>query len=392
MGYLVSRIFRERIILWIIFISGGFFLFISLWGGLWRIGWNSPQLIPGLPGIHGPLIICGFLGTFFGLERTMTLKDPWGYLVPILIIVGSASLLINPMGSLSRYLILAGSMGFSFICFLILFRNTNLYHLMIFGGSALWLTGIIIWIAGWPVFNVYLWWMGSVLFTMVGQRLELAHRLKLPPKAFQILAIGLGVVFFGQVLMALGHVQQPDYVMDSVLDSIRDPRLKIGMRVSGGGMILTALWLLRHDPCWFLFSNQGTSRYTGICLLSGYVWLGMSGIFSLVFATLVSGQRYDALIHSFFIGFVWFFIFGHSPSIFLSAFGFRLKKMGFFFLTIFLLHGTLIMRIVGDLIRNRTLQKWGGLLNGVVIVLFIVSICCFILHERFKKKSTKMIN
>ena len=38
-------------------------LLTALWSGLVRLGWTLPLLRPHLPAVHGPLIVCGFLGT-----------------------------------------------------------------------------------------------------------------------------------------------------------------------------------------------------------------------------------------------------------------------------------------------------------------------------------------
>ena len=54
-------------------------LVAGVWGGLVRLPLNLP-----LPGgnanwlsFHGPLMVCGFLGTAIGLERAVGLKGWW---------------------------------------------------------------------------------------------------------------------------------------------------------------------------------------------------------------------------------------------------------------------------------------------------------------------------
>ena len=44
-------------------------LLTALWGGLLRLGWALPLLRPTLSVVHGPLMVCGFLGTLIGVER-----------------------------------------------------------------------------------------------------------------------------------------------------------------------------------------------------------------------------------------------------------------------------------------------------------------------------------
>jgi len=43
-------------------------LLAALWAGLVRLGWTLP-VFPSLVMVHGPLMVCGFLGTLIPLER-----------------------------------------------------------------------------------------------------------------------------------------------------------------------------------------------------------------------------------------------------------------------------------------------------------------------------------
>jgi hypothetical protein len=53
-----------------------------------------------------------------------------------------------------------------------------------------------------------------------------------------------------------------------------------------------------------------------VCLIAGYVWLAVGGILWLLFAQLFgAGPRYDAMLHSIFLGFVFSMIFAHAPII-----------------------------------------------------------------------------
>ncbi|MEO8257665.1 MAG: hypothetical protein ABI868_10010 [Acidobacteriota bacterium] len=74
----------------------------GMWLGLVRLGWNLPlpwqdQLIA-----HGPLIVCGFLGTLISLERAVGLGSRWGYAAPILVAAGAVILDPGPSARLRR--------------------------------------------------------------------------------------------------------------------------------------------------------------------------------------------------------------------------------------------------------------------------------------------------
>src|SRR5580704_4623462 len=81
------------------------------WLGLMRLGWNLPlpwhdQLIA-----HGPLMVCGFLGTLISLERAIALGSRWGYAAPVLVAAGALMLDLGAIGSFGPMLITAGSLA-----------------------------------------------------------------------------------------------------------------------------------------------------------------------------------------------------------------------------------------------------------------------------------------
>ncbi len=62
-------------------------LLVGLWAGLVRLGWAIPPGPPSWVANHGPLMICGFLGTLITLERAVALSNItctlWPYLAPL---------------------------------------------------------------------------------------------------------------------------------------------------------------------------------------------------------------------------------------------------------------------------------------------------------------------
>jgi hypothetical protein len=68
-------------------------LLTALWGGLVRLGWSLPVPWPTLFIAHGPLMVCGFLGTLIGVERAVALGAVWPYAAPLLTAVGTLALL-----------------------------------------------------------------------------------------------------------------------------------------------------------------------------------------------------------------------------------------------------------------------------------------------------------
>src|SRR5579885_1018255 len=86
-------------------------LLASLWAGLLRLGWNLPVLQPALYTGHGPLMVCGFLGTLIGLERAVALERGWCYAAPVLSAAGGLALIAGVADPIGPALVTLGSAG-----------------------------------------------------------------------------------------------------------------------------------------------------------------------------------------------------------------------------------------------------------------------------------------
>jgi len=152
-------------------------------------------------------------------------------------------------------------------------------------------------------------------------------------------------------------------------------------------MLGLALWLL-----WFDLARRNLlhriplTRYIARCLYAGYFWLGFAGIFSLWHGAVFAGLAYDAVLHSIFIGFVISMIFGHAPIILPALLNRMLPYHPSFYLSLGLLHTSLLMRIVGDLGGWYRLRQWGGLLNEISILLFL-AILLITLRSQSRQKA-----
>lgn len=358
-----------------LFALSGLCLVGALWGGVVRLGWGDfSPLIGSLPGIHGPLIICGFLGTFFSLERAATMENWPGYLAPLLTVVGALVLITDPMSDTGPILVVAGSFAFLVVCLILFMRGFTLFPLFIFLGSFQWFMGNCIWLAKWPVYNVTLWWMSFVVLTTAGERLEIAQMMHVNVGAKLFLLLGLGAVFVGHILTATGHLTAPDDVMTLQGNAIFDPRVRLGMKAAGIGMTLAGGWFLMHDPARTRWRNGGLAGYIAVCMISSYVWLAVSGVLSFVFAGIVSGPLYDAFIHTFFLGFLMFMVFGHGPVLVPSLLGLFLNMRKSLWAVPLLLHASLLLRVLGNMWNEGMWRKVGGLLNVGVIAYFLIVI------------------
>jgi hypothetical protein len=147
---------------------------------------------------------------------------------------------------------------------------------------------------------------------------------------------------------------------------------QIGVRVLGLGMVGYAVWLGRFDIARRTVKLSGLPKFIAICLLSGYVWLGLGGILMMIYGPIPAGPIYDAMLHTVFVGFVFAMIFGHAPIIFPAVLGLPIKYTPRMYGPLVLLTISLIMRIWGDLAGLYWLRRWGGLLNATAILIFVI--------------------
>lgn len=88
--------------------------------------------------------------------------------------------------------------------------------------------------------------------------------------------------------------------------------------------------------------------------------------------TATPGLVYDAMLHALFLGFVMSMVFAHAPVIFPAILGVPLPYRPAFYVHLGVLHASLVLRVVGDLVDSLGRWRvWGGLLNAVALLLFL---------------------
>jgi hypothetical protein len=349
---------RDRLPRFLLLLTSLLLLMLGLSAGLTRLGWSWAWAPPALAGIHGPLMICGFLGTLICLERAVALGRWWGYAAPLLTGVGTLGLVAGVPARFSSSLIAIGSLALVFI-FIAIVRKQPTFHAMTMSlGAGAWLTGNVLWFSGVSIPQVAQWWIGFLVLTIAGERLEL-NRL-LAPSRFAKRTFGAGLILFVAGL-----------ICGSILPVY-------GNRIAGLGMLALALWLVRFDVVRFTVRKAGLSRFIALCLLAGYAWLAVGGLlWILAVPTGVDGDSsffmYDARLHSIFLGFVFSMIFAHAPIVFPAVVGRPLAFRKVFYVHVLLLHLSLIARMAGDLAGFFPAVQWAGVGNVIALVLFLVN-------------------
>jgi hypothetical protein len=333
----------------------------GLAAGLLRLGWAFPAAPPALPAHHGPLMIAGFLGTLISLERAVALSTSFTtavwrqsfYLAPLLTGLGAITLLSGAANVFASLLLTLGSAGLVVLSALVLYVQPTLFNVTMWAAALCLLIGDGLWVMGWPIFGVVLWWTGFPVLTIAGERLELSRLMRLSQRVHLAFLLCVGLLLIG---MSVSHLN-----------------LDLGVRVSGLGLIALALWLQRYDIAWRTVHQPGLPGFIAVCLLLGYVWLGIGGLLALYFGGSMAGPSYDAMLHAIFLGFVFAMIFGHAPIIFPIVLGWPVRFRPAFYSHLILLQLSLLLRVAGDIAAWWPGREWGGLLNVAAVLFFLVN-------------------
>jgi len=325
-------------------------LLAALAGGMVRLGTPIPLPVPSWVLDHGTLMVGGFLGTLIGVERAVALGRPWAWIAPVL--TGVGGLVVASGRPIGLWAITAGSFAFVAVSVRVwTIRRADFTAVMALGAIA-WAIGNALQLAGSPIPGVVSAWIAYLLLTITGERLELSRIVRrsgiaeiLFPAAVMVLAIGVTLALAGT---------------------------PAGVRVVGVGMIGLAAWLGRWDLARVTVRQTGLPRYAAVCLLGGYVWLAVSGTLFLAFGLEMAGPRYDAALHTFFVGFVLSMIFGHAPIIFPAVLRAPIGYHRALYVPLVLLHLSLLARVVGDLGLVMPARIAGGHSNAIVVILFFL--------------------
>ncbi len=322
----------------------------ALEGGLVRLGWPLPS-VPALATLHGPLMVGGFLGTVIALERAVAIGRAWAYVAPLATALGAVASVAG--AAIGPWLITAGSVVTVLVFGEVVRRQRAVFTVTMGLGAIAWLIGQVLWLAGRPLHRVVFWWIAFLVLTIAGERLELTRLRPLGPAARGAFVLVTAALLAGLVAASI----VPDR----------------GVRVAGLALLALGVWLAVFDIARTTVKTRGVTRFIAAALLSGYAWLGAAGVLTLWFGDVAAGPRYDAIMHAVFLGCVFSMIFGHAPIIFPALLGVAVVYRPRFYGHLGLLHASLVFRIVGDVGPWPSLRQWGGLLNGLAIVVFLVS-------------------
>jgi hypothetical protein len=333
----------------------------GLAGGLLRIGWGAGEIPVGLALAHGPLAVSGFLGTLICLERAVALRKAWGYAVPLVSGLGGLALLAGSAAWVAAVLFVVAGMGLLGLYGVFLRMQSEPHlHVMTLAAGA-WLVGNLLWLAGAALYVAVPWWIGFLVLTIAGERLELSRMLFHGPRTRS--------AFLALVAVLLLALSVSTFAWDA------------GSRLLGVALVGLTVWLLLFDVARYTVFQSGLTRFIAVCLLGGYAWLGAGGVLAVLYGGVVGGPIYDAVLHAVFVGFVFSMVFGHAPIIFPAVLNVPPFYRPRFYAHLALLHASLLIRVVADLAGWYDVRAWGGMLNGVAILVFLLSTATAVLDS-----------
>jgi len=342
-------------------------LFFGVWAGLLRFGWSLPRGRANLIELHGPLMVFGFLGTVISLERAVALRRPWGYLAPTGTIAGAALLFAGVREGVGELVLLLAGCVLVALFAVILRAHATTSAATLTLGVLCWVAGDALWLHGDPLVQVVPWWVGFLVLTIVGERLELAALSRLTGYG-RAAFVGLAALFLAGVATSAADAD-------------------VGIRIAGAALLGYALWLARYDVARYTVRRRGLPRFVALALLPGYAWLGVGGVLWLRHGAVLAGAAHDAELHAIFLGFVFSMIFGHAPVIFPGVLGLAIPFRRGFYVHLSLLHAGLALRIAGDLAGNDRAARWGGVLNAAAIALFLLATIATAVQARVQART-----
>jgi hypothetical protein len=303
------------------------------------------------------------------LERAVALNERPAFVAPLLGALGALALILGLPEPVGPLLLTLSSAGLVLINAAMIRRHLALFTATLALGALALLMGNILWLAGESIPTAVPWWMAFLVLTIVGERLELSRVTRPSRLSVWLFAITVGLVVAGLLLSLAAFIW--------------------GVRLLNLGFIALAIWLVRYDIARRTVRRSGITRFVAVNLLLGYGWLAIGGLIGLRHAGVTAGLAYDAWLHAIFLGFAFGMIFAHALIILPAISGLSIPFHRLLYGPILLMQLGLIMRVIGDLANLLELRRWGGLINGVAILWFLLQVIFLAVRARRASKRAK---
>lgn len=328
-------------------------LFSGIWGGLSRMGMSLDIPYPNMVSFHGVLMVSGFLGTFITLERSEVLELGPGYFFALLSAAGAFIMGTGWGIEAGMAMIVLAGIGLVGMYVFTLSIQPEWHTFIMSLGGVLWFVGDIFWLQAYPFIYTANLWLGFLILTVVGEHIELSSTDHISDKQ-RVQAGMLSIIFMTGLLV---HILWTE----------------TGVIMSALSLIGLAIWLMKNNLTGVTVRKTGLPKFRNICLLTSFIWLVIGAVISVLYLKVPDHLYYDAYLHSFFLGFIFSIIFAHAPVIIPRLTGWQVGFYDRFYFHYLLLQASLLIRLFGDFMADSMIRELGGILNGLTIVIFLVS-------------------
>lgn len=329
-------------------------LLAGLAGGLTRAGVPLPSpgagaLLGEAAALHAALLVGGFFGSVIGIERAVAHGTRAAWTAPVASALGALAMLAGLYRSGAALLVVAAAALLA--VGVALWRRQRAAHTaLLVVASAAWLAGNLALVAagvGSPAATAL--GFDFLVVTIAAERLEMTRLMRRRPAA-QPLLVAIVAALLGGALLGAWHAAA-------------------GGALHGAALVALALWLGRFDIATRTVRAHGLSRYMAVCLLGGYVWLGVAGVAWIATAAGIAAAR-DVALHALGLGFVVAMVMAHAPVILPALARIRLAFGASFYAPLALLHASLALRAVGAVAEAPAWRAAGAVGNTLAILVF----------------------
>ena len=330
--------------------------------GLARLGWDVPSIAANASGMHGALMIPAFFGTVISLERAVALGRAWAYLAPAAAGASGVALLGGAPLAVSQSLSLFASAVMLAANVQVVRRLLAPFTVVLASGALCWAVGNLVWLVSGATSVATPWWFAFLVLTIGGERLELSRFIPTPRAAQRVFFVIVGALLAGAALSLYdeGH----------------------GLALFSVALLSLAAWLLAFDIASRNVRRDGLPRFIALCLLTGYVWLGIAGVLGIGGGFELGHVWRDSTMHAVGLGFVFSMVLGHAPIIFPAVARVKIPYHLSFYLPLLALHATLLLRVLGGLGGDFPLRRIGGLANAYALLGFFVVLLIGVLRGK----------
>lgn len=323
-------------------------LVLGVLSGWARLGLPAPTPVAHAAGQHALWMLLGFFGVVIALERAVALGARWAYAAPLLAGLGSFLLLLGGPAALCFWL----SSGVLLAATVRLWQRQPEPHaaVLVLAAAGHALGCGLLW-AGAPMALSLPAWLGFLVLTIAGERLELSRLRPRRPGA-QAAFLGWVALHAAAVLAGAWGLSGAD-------------------RALGAAWLGLALWLLRHDIARHTVRQPGLTGYTALCLLSGYAWLLLAGGAVLVNGLSLGAPATDGALHALLLGFVFAMVLGHAPIIGPAVLRVALPYHPAQLVPLVVLHASVALRVAGDFAAQPQWRQGAAWGHALALLLFI---------------------